>query len=70
MAFISTVPPEAATGVVKELYDRDIQHAGYVANYTQAFSLRPEVMVAWRNLNRVIRLNVDLRRRRESPGDR
>ncbi len=62
MAFIHTIPPEEAAGTVKELYDQDLQHNGYVANYTRAFSLRPEVFLAWRTLNRAIRANMDLRR--------
>jgi len=62
MAFIRTVPPEQATGVLGEHYDRDRQNLGYVANYTQAFSLRPEVFSAWRALLGAIRGNMDLRR--------
>ncbi len=62
MAFIHTVPPEHATGRVRELYEGDIERAGRVTTATQAFSLRPEVMDAWRNLNSTIRSNMDPRR--------
>jgi len=62
MAFIRTVPPGEATGVVKEHYDRDLKNLGYVTNYTQAFSLRPEVFGAWRALIGAIRTKMDLRR--------
>lgn len=62
MAFVRTIPVEEATGTVKEIYDQDLQQHGYVANYTKALSLHPEIMVAWRNLSRAARANMDLRR--------
>jgi hypothetical protein len=62
MSFIQTIPPEEATGKVKELYDADLKNLGYVANYTRALSLRPEVLAAYRNLSTAIRANMDLRR--------
>lgn len=62
MAFIKTVPPDEATGLVKELYDHDMKNLGYVANYTSALSLHPEIMAAWRNLSREIRSRMDVRR--------
>lgn len=62
MAFIKTIPPEGATGTLRELYDYDIKNLGYVANYTSVLSLHPEIMVAWRNLSREIRSRMDVRR--------
>jgi hypothetical protein len=62
MAFISTVPPEDATDVLRQLYEQDLQSSGYVPNYTRAMSLRPEVIRAWRALSGAIRSNMDLRR--------
>jgi len=62
MTFVRTVPPDEATGLVKEHYDRDLQASGYIANYTQAFSLRPEAFGAWRALIRAIRGSMDSRR--------
>ena len=62
MTFITTIPPEEATGVVQDLYAQDQQANGYVPNYTQAFSLRPAVNAAWRTLIGAIRGNMDLRR--------
>jgi hypothetical protein len=62
MTFIRTIPPEEATGTLREQYDRDLKASGYVTNYTQALSLRPEVLVAWRGLIGAIRANMDLRR--------
>jgi alkylhydroperoxidase/carboxymuconolactone decarboxylase family protein YurZ len=62
MAYIHTIPPDQASGQIKEYYDQDMADLGYIANYTQVFSLRPEVYTAWRNLSRAIRSNMDPRR--------
>ncbi|MER3459418.1 MAG: hypothetical protein C4309_13000 [Chloroflexota bacterium] len=62
MTYIQTIPPEEAQGKLRELYDQDLKANGYVANYTQALSLRPEVIAAWRALSGAIRSNMDLRR--------
>lgn len=47
---------------MRDAYDRDLANLGYVANLTQAFSLRPEVFVAWKTLIASIRDDMDLRR--------
>ena len=62
MAFIHTVPLEEATGLLKEVYDREIEGSGFVDNGTRAFSLRPAAYTAWENLKGSIRANMDLRR--------
>ncbi len=62
MAFIQTVPAEQATDKLQELYNDDLSSLGYIANYTQAMSLRPEVNAAWRNLIGTIRSKMRLRR--------
>lgn len=62
VTFIRTIPPEEATGLLKELYDYDQKSLGFVANYTRALSLHPEIMAAWRNLTRQIRIRMDDRR--------
>lgn len=62
MTYIQTIPPDEAQGKLRELYDQDLKVNGYVANYTQALSLRPEVIAAWRTLLGAIRSNMDLRR--------
>lgn len=62
MAYIETVPPEDADGLLRELYDQDVQTQGYVANYTRAMSLRPKAIAAWRQLSRAIRSTMPLRR--------
>jgi uncharacterized peroxidase-related enzyme len=62
MTFIETVPPDDATGLVAEIYETDRATRGHVPNFTQAFSLRPEVYAAWRQLNEAIKADMDLRR--------
>jgi uncharacterized peroxidase-related enzyme len=62
MTFIQTVAPEDAEGLVAELYEADRTASGDVPNYTQAFSLRPEVYAAWRGLNAAVTANMDRRR--------
>ena len=62
MAFIKTIPPEEAEGLLAELYAADLRKHGLVPNYSQAWSLRPEVLAAWRTLLSAIRSNMDARR--------
>ncbi len=62
MAFIQTIPAEQATDQLQQLYNDDLKSLGYIANYTAAMSLRPEIIVAWRQLIRAIRSNLPLRR--------
>lgn len=58
MTFIEPVPAEEAG----DLYDRERERVGYVANYVLAFSHRPEVYVAWRGLVGAIQGASDPRR--------
>jgi hypothetical protein len=62
MSFLKMISIEESTGDVKRLYDHDLEHKGYIANYSQVFSLRPEVLDAWRALQGAIRKNMRLRR--------
>jgi uncharacterized peroxidase-related enzyme len=62
MAYIETVPEQGATGPVAEVYERDREVFGDLPNFTQAFSLRPEVYTAWRELNGAIKAGMDPRR--------
>jgi hypothetical protein len=62
MPYIRTVPPEEATGILKEIYAEQLQKIGYIPNYHKLFSLRPEVSLAWRNLQSTIRSKMRLRR--------
>jgi len=60
--FVRTIPPEEATGLLKELYDRDLGKHGFVPDWSRAFSLAPEVLAAWRQLHSAIRSRMDRRR--------
>ena len=62
MAFIETIPPEDAHGLLARLYEDDVRKHGFVPNYSRAWSMRPEVLAAWRNLLAAIRSHMDARR--------
>jgi type IV secretory pathway ATPase VirB11/archaellum biosynthesis ATPase len=62
MPYIRTVPPEEATGTIKDIYEEQIKKLGYIPNYHKVFSLRPEASLAWRNLQSTIRSKMRLRR--------
>lgn len=61
MPYLQTVPPEEAAGEVKAMYDKDLAAQGYVANFTRAFSLRPEVLQGWLALKNAITSGMDPR---------
>ena len=44
MAWIETVPPEQATGLLKRLYDAAVKRAGKVYNVVRVQSPRPKVL--------------------------
>jgi uncharacterized peroxidase-related enzyme len=62
MTFIEIVSEPEAAGAVQEMYEVDRQTFAELPNFTKAFSLRPEVYAAWRQLNGAIKANMDLRR--------
>ena len=62
MTYIDTIAPERASEAVAELYEADRANFGHLPNFTQAFSLRPDVYAAWRQLNATIKAGMDLRR--------
>ncbi len=62
MTFIETVSEAQASGPVADMYQRDREAYGDLPNFTRAFSLRPGVYAAWRQLNEAIKTNMDLRR--------
>jgi uncharacterized peroxidase-related enzyme len=62
MPFITAVSDDQATGAVAAMYEADRQAFGHLPNFTEAFSLRPDVYAAWRQLNGAIKTNMDLRR--------
>lgn len=61
MPYLQTVPPEEASGEVKAMYDQDLAAQGYVANYTRAFSARPDVLQGWLALKDAITSGMDPR---------
>jgi uncharacterized peroxidase-related enzyme len=61
MPYLPTVSPEEAAGEVKAMYDKDLAAQGYVANYTRAFSRRPEVLQGWLALKNAITSGMDPR---------
>ena len=46
MAWIRTIPPSAATGLLRRIYDQAIERAGKVFNVVSVQSLRPETLDA------------------------
>jgi uncharacterized peroxidase-related enzyme len=62
MAFIETVAEADASGATADLYAADTEAFGFLPNFTRAFSERPSVYAAWRELNGAIKSGMDLRR--------
>src|SRR5665647_3204619 len=62
LMFIQTIPEEEAEGKLRAIYEGDCQSIGYVPNHAKVFSLRPDVMEAWRAFQGSIRKNMRLRR--------
>jgi uncharacterized peroxidase-related enzyme len=61
MAFIRTIPPAEAEGPVREMYDHVSERFGYLPNWAQAFSLRPDVRDGWFALLKSIQSNLPVR---------
>ena len=62
LMFIQTIPEAEAEGKLRTIYEGDIQSMGYVPNHAKVFSLRPDVLEAWRAFQGSIRKNLRLRR--------
>jgi uncharacterized peroxidase-related enzyme len=60
--FIQTTPEAEAEGKLREIYEGDQKSLGDVPNHARVFSLRPEVLEAWRAFQGSIRKNLRLRR--------
>ena len=60
--FIDTIPRDEAEGLVSEIYDGDETQWGYLPNFTQLFSHRPEAYRAWLHLITTVRRPMDRRR--------
>lgn len=61
MAFIRTIPPEAAEGPVRAMYKEAEAQFGYIPNYVQAFSLRPDVRESWNGLLAAVKKHLSVR---------
>jgi uncharacterized peroxidase-related enzyme len=46
MPWIRTVPPEEATGLLRQIYDAAVRRAGRIYNVVRLQSLRPKVLDA------------------------
>jgi uncharacterized peroxidase-related enzyme len=62
MTFIETTAQDQASGATAEMYATDTEAYGYLPNFTRAFSLRPGVYAAWRQLGGAIKSGMDQRR--------
>jgi len=60
--FIQTISEVKAEGKVRAVYEGDEESLGYVPNHAKVFSLRPDVLEAWRSFQGSIRKNLRLRR--------
>jgi uncharacterized peroxidase-related enzyme len=61
VTYVETIPEDEATGEVAAIYAESREQSGYLQNFVQAFSLRPEVLRAWQQLNAAIKAR-DVRR--------
>lgn len=61
MPFIDVTPPESATGSTAEMYQVVEGRVGYLPNWVQAFSPRPEVWRHWDAMLAAIRANMSVR---------
>jgi len=59
--YIQTISEAEAEGKLLEIYEGDQKSMGYVPNHAKVFSLRPEVLEAWRTFQGSIRKNLRLR---------
>lgn len=62
MTFIDTIPEEQAPANVKQMYEENTAEMGYLPNYVQLFSLRPQVLQAWGNFLDVLHRDMSSRR--------
>lgn len=53
--FIEPVPEAAATGPLADYYRGQRAHWGFLPNYANAFSTRPDIAAVWNTLNSTVR---------------
>lgn len=61
MGYLTPIVDQDAEGLLRELYDQDMQKDGYVTNISRVWSYRPELAAPWRQLLKTIRTNMRLR---------
>ena len=61
MTYIRTIAPAEATGPVREMYDQTAAQWGFVPNWVQAFSERPDVRAGWLSLLNAIKAHLPQR---------
>jgi uncharacterized peroxidase-related enzyme len=62
MAFVELIAEAEASGDVAELYESERARLGSLPNFVKAFSQRPAVYVAWRQLINEVLTTMDTRR--------
>jgi uncharacterized peroxidase-related enzyme len=62
VSFLRTVSEDEAEGDVAAMFAADIEHNGYLPNYSRLFSLHPKAYVAWAGLILSIRGEMDRKR--------
>jgi uncharacterized peroxidase-related enzyme len=62
MAFIDIIPAPHIDDDVREMYQRQSAHYGYVPNYAKVFCYRPEIMRLWAQLQSGIKRHMSKRR--------
>jgi uncharacterized peroxidase-related enzyme len=53
--FIDPVPESEATGALADYYQGQRAHWGFLPNYANAFSTRPDIAAVWNTLNSTVR---------------
>ena len=62
MPFLRSIPPDEATGTLKEMYEEDRASGGRLESVIELWSLRPEVFTAWNAMLDTIIAPMDRRR--------
>jgi uncharacterized peroxidase-related enzyme len=61
MWYLPPVADEMAEGLLRQLYNQDLEENGYVTNITRVWSYRPELAAPWRQLLKAVRAHLRLR---------
>jgi uncharacterized peroxidase-related enzyme len=58
MSYLKEIPPDTASGDVRDMYQKQARRLGYVPNYAKIFCHRPDIMGLWADLLAGIRRDV------------